>query len=227
MWPPVRPTCCSTPVLTCCSVLIREEIFRFVAGNARTWLRRITITREDTERVCPSVVFADRPLCGRWLANGPLRCDLPATATPVAIRPNMSAAAMLPSARRRSFPISYLRLSAALVRGSEVDPTGGTRDQRKLFGQIPQPERGAPKDVVLGHLDLFESEQVHHLREDHGAGDDRRRSRGVETLDLAALARASSTARRPFSASRSAAREHVAVNLRRVVRIEVLSDRGE
>ena len=43
--------------------MIREEIFRFVAGNASTWFRRITITREDTERVCPSVVFADRPLC--------------------------------------------------------------------------------------------------------------------------------------------------------------------
>ena len=41
-------------------------------------------------------------------------------------------------------------------------------------------ERRAVEDVPFGDLDLADPEGAHHLREDDGAGDDRRGAAGVE-----------------------------------------------
>src|ERR1700753_1047054 len=54
-------------------------------------------------------------------------------------------------------------------------------------GELVQPERGAPQDVVLGDLDLLEPEQLESLDQDDGAAHDRGGPIGMQAADLPSL----------------------------------------
>jgi hypothetical protein len=76
----------------------------------------------------------------------------------------------------------YRRRSIYLFCGGWVSGTCPESDRVRS-----EPERGSAQDVVLGDLDLLQAEQPHHLAQDHGSGDDRRRTRGIEAGCLLAL----------------------------------------
>ena len=98
--------------------------------------------------------------------NGSQVCVLPHS---VFLRPHTSPQARA-YRRRQHIPLLGRRAS------------GGVRTRTGS-----EAERGSAQDVVLGHLDLLQAEQAHHLAQDHRPGDDRRRTRGIEAGCLLAL----------------------------------------
>ncbi len=193
--PPACLTCVTIRALPNFSARIRVPVLRLVAGIALYWFFRITITRDEVPRVAGSAFLTANPRCPPW-ANGPARCVARAIATPRPTRTNASnAVAPTSSGRRlsnRTFAPPYLRRKALYLPRSR-EPAGGHLIPRCRRRPNPQKsdgseaQRRAAKDVVLGHLNRVEPEQLHRLVEDQRAGDDRGRPTGVQATDLFAL----------------------------------------
>src|SRR3954454_7444316 len=82
------------------------------------------------------------------------------------------------------------------------------------------------ENVSLGHLDRVESEHAHRLEEDRGAGNDRRGAIGAEADDLAPLLEPDRSKLAEPAVDR-VQQQAIALDLVRVVGVELLVDRGE
>ncbi len=93
---------------------------------------------------------------------------------------SQDASSLTPCSSARTPPCASLQARKHIPLSCDLSCPGSDR----LWSE---PERGSAQDVVLRDLDLLESEQPHHLAQDHRTGDDRRRARGIEPGDLFAL----------------------------------------